>query len=680
MIRAPIAAVRVGFIVYALALATLTHWPKLDSIIDNNSVWFGIDKWGHLGTFAVWSLLLLATGWLGRNHRRAAVTGIIIGIAYALVDEITQGLFLPDRFFTLSDIVASSLGVGLGVLIWRFALWIDKPTEGFVSHARVMSGLTLLSRCFGLVRDWALAFLFGFSWVLDAYAVAFMIPNLFRRMFGEGALAGAFVPHYTDLKKLRVEIALSFAVLVIHWLVRVLLWLTILGCVILLTLLLTGVLDQRGQLMATLTVVSIWYMPLVCLAAILGAMLQVHGRFAVPSASPILLNLFIIAACIYCKLFLADTVDDRYMALIVIGCVVIAGLSQVTWHAAALRDAGANLPRWKAADSAYRRHRLLRETWRAMLRQWLPTVLGLAVFQINTLADAMIATFFSAPNEAAAVKGFELFGHALDYPMRAGSVAVLGAAARLYEFPLGVFGIAIATAIFPALSRTADEPGAFGDLLRRGLRLAAFIGLPATVGLILIRNHAVGAIYAEGGRIKAEDAGRIAFVLLGYAPAIWAYSMNHTLVRIFYAQKNPKTPMRVSIAMVALNLALNLTLIWVPIGGGERLGAAGLAWSTAACAMLQCGVLLLLVRRYVSRPIDTAVLGSWLRSAVAAAVMGGAVYGALTVFGDATTRGGHILGCFVGIAVGAAAMVAASLVLRQPELKWVLRRDRSATT
>ncbi len=676
MIRAPIAVVRVGFVVYALALATLTHWPKLDSVFDNNSIWFGIDKWGHVGTFAGWSLLLLATRWLGMKNRRAAWTALILGIAYAIVDEVTQGIFLPGRFFSVSDILASSLGVGFGVLLWRFLLWIDKPTKSFVSHARVMSGLTLLSRCFGLVRDWALAFLFGFGWVLDAYAVAFMIPNLFRRLFGEGALAGAFVPHYTDLKKLRAEIALSFAVLVVHWLARLLVWIALLGSLILVMLLLTGTLDQRGQLMASLTVVSIWYMPLVCLAAVLGAVLQVHGRFAVPSASPILLNLCVIGACLFCVLFFEESVDTRYAAAIVIASVVVAGLAQVTWHAAALRDAGANLPRWKHADAAYRRHRMLRETARAMLRQWLPTVLGLAVFQINTLADVMIATFFSTPNEAGAATSFKLFGHVLDYPMQAGSVAVLGAAARLYEFPLGVFGIAIATAIFPALSRTVDEPGAFGELLRRGLRLAVFIGVPATVGLILIRHHAVGAIYAEGGRIKADDATRIAWVLLGYAPAIWAYSMNHTLVRTFYAQKNPKTPMRVSIAMVVLNVALNLTLIWVPVGDGQRLGAAGLAWSTAACAILQCGVLLLLVRKYVPKPIDGPVLGGWLRSLLAAALMGAVVLGVLGALGDVTTRMGHILACVAAVATGAAVMLAACLALRAPELNWVLRRER----
>jgi len=204
-----------------------------------------------------------------------------------------------------------------------------------------------------------------------------------------------------------------------------------------------------------------------------------------------------------------------------------------------------------------------------------------------------------------------------------------------------------------------------------------FIGLPAAVGLVIIRLPATMALYAPGGQVQAGDAERVAWVLLGYAPAIWAYSMNHTLVRAFYAKQNPVTPMRVSVAMVALNLALNLSLIWLPIGGGARLGAAGLAWSTAVCAVVQCAALTWLLRRYVARPIDGEVMSSWWRTAAATAVMGIAVWGALQWVGaKPSTHVEAIIACAVCIVVGALVLAIAAWALRMNELRFVLRRGR----
>jgi putative peptidoglycan lipid II flippase len=674
MIRHPQWAARLGFVAYAAVLATLTHWPRLELTVDNDVVAGGFDKWGHVGAFGLWALLLLTTGWLRGGVWRRVAVGVSVGVAYAIVDEVTQSL-MPGRQFSAEDVIASAAGCVLGGLVWRAVLWIDQPTDSFISHAKVMSGLTLVSRVFGLVRDAALAFVFGFGWVFDAYVVAFMIPNLFRRLFGEGALAGAFVPHYTQLDKHDRAAALRFASLVLGRLSQVLLAIAAVGVAATVGLVLAGALDERGELMASLTAVSLWYMPLVCVAAILGAMLQVHGKFAVPSASPILLNLFIIGACLAGSVLPLPGLTVRGRAYIVIGAVVLAGFAQVAWHAGSLRAAGVAVP-GGAARRSFGDDPAVADAGRRLLKQWLPTVLGLAVFQVNTLADVLIATFFSAPAGDAGGT-FDVAGWTLDYPMAAGSVATLGAAARLYEFPLGVFGIAVASALFPALSRTADEPEQFADLLRRGLRMVVFIGVPAAAGLVLIRHPVTTAIYAEGGRIAAGDSARVAWVLLGYAPAIWAYSMNHTLVRAFYAQRNAITPMRIAVAIVALNVVLNLALIWLPIGGGERLGAAGLAWSTATCAIVQCVVLMLLVRRYVARPIDAVVAGSWLRSLAATVAMAGAVWGVLQLIGaQPATRGEAIIACAVTVIVGALALGGAAVALRMPELKFVLRRGR----
>lgn len=675
MIRKPQTASQIGFMVYAAALVVAMHWPHLELVVDNDVVWWGLDKWGHAGLFAGWAVLLGATGWLRGGMGARFVKLLGIAVAYAVVEELTQGL-TPGRTFSIEDMVASVVGAVMGSVVWRGAVWIDQPTEGFVSHARVMSALTLVSRVFGLLRDRALPYLLGFGMHLDAFMIAFLIPNLFRRLFGEGALAGAFVPHYAKLNSGSGKGSAPFAALVISGLGRVLVGLAVFSVLLLGILILSGVLDEQGERIASLTMVSVWFMPMVCVSAIMGAVLHVRGKFGVPSASPVLLNVMIIGACVMGVALLPESVSLGTKSLVVMAAVLMAGAGQLVWHAASVRSAGVALPTWKHAQQVWRKEPVVRGATRSMMKQWLPTVLGLAVFQMNTLMDAMIALFFSSPEGAEAGARMSLFGWDPVYPMQSGSVGVIGAAARLYEFPLGVFGIAVATAIFPALSRSTDDRARFGDLLKRGLRLAMYIGLPATVGLVLIRGPVSRAIYFEGGAIRADDWARVSWVLLGYTPAIWAYSLNQILVRAFYAHHEAKTPMRVSVAMVVLNIALNLTLIWLPVGeGGERLGAAGLAWSTAVCAVLQCVVLLVLIRRHVDRPIDGGVMLGWLGTGVCAAVMGAAVYGVLEWMGDgADSWWGSVWACALSVGVGAGVMVLGSLLLRKAERRWVVSR------
>src|SRR5262249_54387339 len=152
----------------------------------------------------------------------------------------------------------------------------------------------------------------------------------------------------------------------------------------------------------------------------------------------------------------------------------------------------------------------------------------------------------------------------IKFPLDPGALTSINNAQRLYEFPLGVFGIAIATAIFPALSRVANDGEQFTAILRRGLRLVVYIVLPANVGLMLVRTPLTAAIL-QGKNFTPADTARVSWVLLGYAPAIWAYSMTHTLTRAFYARGDAFTPVKVAMGMVLLNFLLNITLIWTPL-------------------------------------------------------------------------------------------------------------------
>ena len=538
----------------------------------------------------------------------------------------------------------------------------DKSDGSFVKHARTFSLLTLLSRFFGLARDATLAWVFGFGPAMDAFVVAFMVPNLFRRLFGEGALAAAFIPQYTKLHQADVSAARRFAGLVLGWLHAILLSVCLLGVLVLAGGVMLDVFTGRGELTVWLVCITLWYAPLVCGTAILGAMLQVHHRFGPPAAAPVILNIAIIGSAFVGGYVLSkDLAPWNEPITWVAIAVILAGVIQLAWQFAVLRriDEHPSLTVLRSRTDEDRGHLKL------LLKQWTPTVLGLAVFQLNTLADALIAMCFSGPTG----ETMNVLGTAISYPMEVGAVGVLGATQRLYEFPLGVFGIAVATALFPALSAAAEDNDKFPVLLRQGLRLSFFIGLPATVGLMLIREPVARAIYYESGQLTAEDAQRIAWVLLGYAASVWAYSLNHVFTRAFYAKGNPVTPMRVSVLMVFINFTLNLTLIW-------PLGTAGLAWSTAVCAVVQCVVLSTLIhQRYVKHPVDRSVFQSWVRVAILTAIFSPVIWGVLSfVELRELSRMMTVVVILICVAIGGGTLFIGARVLRMDELRWVVSR------
>ncbi|MCC7389912.1 MAG: murein biosynthesis integral membrane protein MurJ [Phycisphaerales bacterium] len=532
----------------------------------------------------------------------------------------------------------------------------DSDHRSLAAAVRTVSGLTLVSRVAGLARDLIHARLMGDSAIGSAFMAAWAIPNLFRRLFGEGALAAAFIPEYAQLNKHDPETADRFATLTVAWLSLVTGALLVAGELLVLALLLAGgdSPDPERALSFRLIMVMLPFMPLVCIAAILGGMLQTHGRFGPAAAAPIILNSLVIAVALP---FLLSESPDRVTAAYWIGAAaVLAGVLQVAWSLWALRGCA----RWRRgfAQAA--------EPTRRLLRRFLPVVIGMGTIQINAFIDTVIAMW-------PVWVGPTILGQA--YPLDERSNAVLSFTQRLYQFPLGVFGIAVATAIFPLLSRHADDPRQFLATLRRGLRLSFFIGLPATVGLILVRTDLTYAMYGGAGS-AFTDAGtaRAAAVLMGYAPGVWAYSLNHVATRAFYASGDTKTPMRIALGMVAVNLLLNCTLIW-------PLGEAGLAWSTSFSATLQLVLLTRASRRLThERAVDRETFLAFARSAGATGAMAAAVGLALALTEGQRDWSGSVLRVGVALTVGCGAYFAAAVVLRQHELRWLLARSTSKTT
>jgi putative peptidoglycan lipid II flippase len=521
----------------------------------------------------------------------------------------------------------------------------------FETHARTVTLLTLASRVTGLLRDASLSRVFGAGPLMDAFWFAFLLPNLFRRLFGEGALSAAFLPVYTQLDRDDPAVARRLATLTVGALIILLGGLTILGEIILAVLVATVGTNQ--QLALKLMIIMLPYMPMVCTVAILGAMLQVHHRFGPGAAAPIILNLCIVAAAVG----FSGLSHERHITMVA-WAVVLAGMLQVIYALWSLRGSAW----WTPRDLRASRDQLVQPMRRVILTA-MPMILGMGVLQLNTFLDSLIASYPT-------VVGPRIFG--VDYPLDEGAMASLSFAQRLYEFPLGVFGIAVATAIFPALSRVNDDREAFASTLRRGLRLVMFRGLPASAGLMLVAAPLTAVVY-QGRNFSAADTQRVAFILVGYAPAIWAYSMMHVLTRAFYARGDSRTPMKVALAMVALNLLLNLTLIWTP------LKEAGLAWSTALCAMVQIVILLALIRREVDHVMTAEVWRGWLKTAIGTVIMSLAVYAlARWLIGPAMTWRQSLAALACLVAAGATVFAFVSWLLRMPELRWALGRGDAA--
>ena len=442
----------------------------------------------------------------------------------------------------------------------------------------------MISRVFGLVRDMSYSQFFGAKELMDAWSIAFMIPNLARRLFGEGAASASFIPVYSKEVELDKEGAQRLAGTVLTVIFTLLAALVVLGWLIMWGYYFLSGRSDETQLIISLSSIMLPYTIMVCIVAILAGILNVHRHFAAPAAAPIVLNIFIIST-----ILLTGWVFDippRQQVFAVAFAVLLAGLAQIAIQIQPLRASGVSIrPSWDVHSDAFKKIVILMG----------PMILGMTVTQINTLSDNLIAWFFSGSDDKGAV--FELFGNAVRYPLWRGSVSHLYYSQRLYQLPLGVFGISLATAIFPVMSSDAakKDHDALCQTIGRGLKGAVFIALPATIGLLLVSDTLVAAVF-EHGRFGPQDTAMTSRTLMFYAIGLCGFFSQQIVTRAFYSMQDSKTPMKSALAAVAVNVVLNLTLIWY-------IGTGGLALSTALCSYLQVFILVWLLRRKFGGPL-----------------------------------------------------------------------------
>ena len=532
-------------------------------------------------------------------------------------------------------------------------------SKQIISSGKLIAALTLLSRLFGLVRDAALAAAFGTREVADAFWFAFQIPNLFRRLFGEGAMSSAFIPVFT--KYLREETRSAAADLfaaVLGLLLAILLSLLLIGELIIFLLYLSQHGDNQSQLMLTLTAIMLPFMVTICILALVSGVLNCLNQFSLPALAPILLSLFMIAASVIVGPAISES--RAVQSYVVATGVTLAGLLQLAILLPALRRSGIlPRPKWNP------RHPGVREVGRTMM----PIILALGALQISTFLDSLLAWLLSARETGPT--SFSLFGSMIHYPLSSGALASLNFAQRIYQFPLGVLAVSLATAAFPAFSRVAssgDRP-ALMEIVSQTSRLSLFESIPAGIGLMVMAIPII-TLLLERGAFGAIDTANTAHILRFYGAGIWAFSLMQIIIRVFYSLQDTWTPLRVQVSLLCVNFILNASLIWIP-----GLGAGVFGLTSALTSAVGVLILLGILRHRLGSELRIKqLIASLLRIIAAAALMAVVVSLTMGSMPQEPTFLNKLLGVMIPMVAGIATYLAAAAVLRCPELRELFGR------
>ena len=519
------------------------------------------------------------------------------------------------------------------------------PAESVVRSAGLVSVAMGMSRITGLLREIIMARLFGAGFVYDAFLLGFRIPNLTRDLFAEGALSSAFVPIFTQTlaNKGRKEAAI-LSNLVATAIIIVVGLFCLAGIVFSpawVNLLASGFHQVPGkfELAVKLTRIMFAFLLLVALAAQAMGVLNACNRFAVPALASTFFNIGSVAFGLILGYVLAPRLGIDAITGMAIG-VVLGGALQLVWQVPALRAEG-----FRFRPAFDWNNPLLRK----ILRLMGPAIIGNAAVQINVLVIT---------NFASRIPGN-------------GPVSWLSYSFRFMQLPLGLFGVAIASATLPAISRSAgfgnfDE---FRRTLSKSLGMVFLFTLPSAVGLIVLGRTMIGAIY-QGGKFSAYDTEQTALALSCYALGLAGYSALKVLNPAFYALHDARTPMIVSLLSIAVNY-LTADLLFRRTG----LGHAGLALSTAAVATFGGLALFVLLRKRIGGIYGRNLLESVWKIALASAIMGAVVFGS-----DHFVEGwlgidrlARLASLAVCIPVGLMIFYAACRILRVSELELAAR-------
>ncbi len=454
----------------------------------------------------------------------------------------------------------------------------------------VMSLAIFLSRILGLVRDQVMAYFFGTSLLNDAFNVAYNIPNLLRRLFGEGALSTAFVPIYNEvgIKKGRSG-QIDFAINLLSILTLFLALLTFIGIAFapwIVRLLYPGLHPDTTLIAIKLTRIIFPYLFFIGLSSTFIAVLNSHDYFFMTGLSSALLNIGMIATLL--------------IPYYVWG---LSGKELITWAAWGVVLGGflqtvINLPYLKRVGYCWKVHlRLGSEALTQMWRRFIPSMIGIGVREINLIADSLMASFLPI-----------------------GSITALGFGNRLMQLPLGIFAISAGTAVLPMYSRhvTNKEFGELSEGMRFTALSLAYIMLPISV-LIITLGYDFVSILFQSGAFDTRAATMTSQALVFYSLGLIFYSLNQTVTPLFYANKDTRTPVMIAAVMVALNIILNFILM-------QFLQHRGLALSTSITAMLNYFTLVYMIKRKMPEISFKGILPNLIKTVMICALLFGVTY------------------------------------------------------
>ena len=464
-----------------------------------------------------------------------------------------------------------------------------------VRSAGLIGAATMTSRLLGVAREIVLARMFGASSgpAMDAFNVAFRIPNLVRDLFAEGAMTAAFVPTFTRTLEARGrEAAWRLGNLTLNALLLVTGILVVLGIVFAdpITRAIAGeefaAVEGKLALTTLLTQIMLPFLTTVAIAVAMMGMLNALHRFFIPALSPAMFNVATILSAV-AVVPLMPLVGLPPIAGIAIG-TLLGGLGQIALQWPALRREGFRYrPILDFKDPEVRE----------ILQLMGPGTLGLAAVQINVFVNTYLAT-----------------------TQEQGAVSWLGFAFRLMYLPIGLFGVSIATASLPDISRhsAAEDRAAIRGIVANGLRMMLMLNVPATIGLMVLSLPIVELIY-ERGRFVSYDSSQTAAALMFYAPGLLGYSAVKIASPTFYSLRDSRTPVLISVGSVAANLVLNLILVRV-------MGFKGLALGTAIAAVLNAAALLFFLSRRLDGLDGKRVASAATRIVIASVLMGVSVH------------------------------------------------------
>ena len=451
-----------------------------------------------------------------------------------------------------------------------------------------VGSLTMVSRIFGFVRDILVAAVLGAGMAADVFFVAFKFPNLFRRLFAEGAFSMAFVPLFAGLLEEKgEEEARKFAdqaLALLLWSLAMVVALIELGMPWAMKLFAPGFLDQpeKFALAIELTRITFPYLLFISLVSLMSGVLNSFGKFAAAAATPILLNICLIGAV----LVYAPIAESPGHALA--WGVFTAGIVQFVWLALHCRKAGYKvrlvIPR-------------LNDNVRLLLRRALPVALGAGIYQINLLIDTIIASFLPE-----------------------GSISYLFFADRVNQLPLGVVGVAVGTALLPLLSRQirGGDHTAASNSQNRAVEFSFLLTLPAACALFVMAEPVVRVLF-ERGAFGPEQATATAAALAVYAIGLPAYVLVKALAPGFFARGDTATPVKIAVAAMVVNLVLNLILM------GPFLHV-GIAMATVVSSWLNASLMAYLLYRRGHLVADARLKSRLPRTVLASAGMGATLY------------------------------------------------------